>query len=326
MPRLLTLTFAVALMAPAIAIAAAPPAIVSSVEANLSEAANEGWTAEEAADPANVPPRMRKAPAAMFSKVDINGDAYPDWKVSYEKAPNAASFCGTGGCNIEIWAGRPDGGFDKVMDTLVREFALKGPKAARYIDVDFHGSVCGSYGATACPRRYGWDQASFSLQPRVNGNGESILVGGPAALVEPDIASLPPGVLREIERREAVCKSAGAAFAVDSASVLRIPDVNGDRVADWVVGNYGRCDYGDNDPPETQPDLPFTVLVSTPEGLVAAYEGLDVFWQIDIAKTPALLSVIQQVDDCTLEDGNCPVQPLTFAAGAVSNAPTAPAH
>src|SRR4051812_3741730 len=115
------------LLFPAAAFAAPPPAIVAAVKARVEAVIGESFTPEEMADPAIVPPAARVLPDRMFKQVDINGDSWPDWQVSYGKANLPVGFCGTGGCLTQIWAGQASGPPRLVFDTQVRQLAIRGP-------------------------------------------------------------------------------------------------------------------------------------------------------------------------------------------------------
>ena len=297
---LLTLVL-IALASPALA--APPKAIVDKVTAMVVEAATSGFTPEEAKDPEVVPPRMKVPPAAMFKQVDVNGDRLPDWQVSFEKAPNASMFCGTGGCNIQLYVGEADGSYRLVFDSLVREYALKGPKSGRYVDVDFHGSSCGTFGVNPCPRRYGWDAALGRFVERPDSKGRTLLVFGSPGPVTTPLNAAPPEIAAQLARRDTLCRAAGGTYAIDTGDYTDVPDLNGDGRRDWIVGTWAYCTFA-GDTPETTPSLPTTVMVTGPEGLTMALEGAFI-WQIDIATTPARFDTIERDDDCSTEEGTC---------------------
>ena len=59
---------------------------------------------------------------------------------------------GTGGGNIAILVGKPDGSFVTVFEGLVRHYDIMRGKGARTIRFDLHGGYCGKAGAYACPK------------------------------------------------------------------------------------------------------------------------------------------------------------------------------
>lgn len=295
--------------------AASPPAtLVGIVKARVEAEATEGMTPEEIADPSVLPPAYRQAPAAMFRKVDLDGDGRPDWRVDYEKAPNPSFFCGTGGCRTELYLALPDGSFRLVFGATVRDFRLSGPARARVLDIDFHGSACGGYGVDPCPRRYGWDGAAFVERP--NARGQSLLNYGAVPAVPPAPETLPEGVLAELSRRAEVCKAAGGGYSPEGA-VTGIPDIDGDGRRDWVVGTWDSCDFSEEEPAE-RPDLPVTVLVTAgdPAASVRAYESADLAWAVDIAGAPARFFRLEQQEGCEVHPGPdrkvCARTPLTW--------------
>ncbi|RYF89633.1 MAG: hypothetical protein EON95_18430 [Caulobacteraceae bacterium] len=295
-------------------IAAPPKAISDTVNALVAERAVEGWTPEEAADPANVPARLKIAPPAMFKQVDVNGDRLADWQVSFEKAPNPSMFCGTGGCKIQLYASQADGSYRLVFDSLFREFALKGPKSGRYVDVDFHGSACGGYGVTPCPRRYGWDAALGRFVERPDSEGRTLLVFGSRNPVETPLNAAPPEIAAQVARRDSLCRAAGGTFATNEADYADLPDLNGDGRRDWIVGTWDSCNF-EGDIPDDAPLLPTTVLVTGPGGLTPALEGVFT-WQIDIARSPARFDTIERNDDCSTEDATCKITPMAWDAAS----------
>lgn len=301
-PRLTAALAGFALLLSAPAKAAGPPAtLVGIVKAKVEAAATEGLTPEEAADPSIVPAAFRQAPAAMFRKVDIDGDGRPDWRVDYEKSPNPSFFCGTGGCRTELYQARADGSFRMVFGATVRQFRLSGPAKARLLDVDFHGSVCGGYGVDNCPRRYGWTGEAFLELP--DAKGGTVLNYGPVAATDPAPESLPDGVLAELDRRAGVCKAAGGIYRRDGAA-SGIPDIDGDGVRDWVVGTWDSCGFED-DAPQNRPVLPVTVLVTAGDqgASVRALEVEDLAWAVDIGSKPARFIRMQHQDGCEIHPG-----------------------
>jgi hypothetical protein len=320
--RLTSLALAALLVLPAPAFAAAPPAVVAAVKAFIAESVTDGMSAEELADPVANPPWLKEAPAKMFKQVDINGDKLPDWKVDFGQAPNGSYFCGTGGCTIQLYLGQADGTWRMVFYNLVREFKMSGPKSARIIDVDFHGSVCGGFGVEECPRRYGWDSATGRLLERVNKKGSGLLRSGatPAMPLKPEDA--PQAIRDELDRRDLACKAVKGTYDRNESTFLDIPDINGDGLRDWVVGTWDYCSFPDDAAETDSPALPLTVFVTGPSGLSKALEKTGVSWEIDIARTPMAFTLILESDACGL-GSPCPREPQVWdpASGMLKPSP-----
>lgn len=224
-------------------------------------------------------------PRAMFSRIDVNGDGVPDWRVDYEKAANASLFCGTGGCLQQVYVSRK-GGYVLAFSRTAGTFALSRAKGERVLDLDFHGSVCGGAGVDECKRRYAWDEASGRFLERPNKKGQTWLEDGPARPVDLSADDAPSAAIAQVERRVATCKAVGGTFAADENPFNDLPDLNGDGVRDWVVGSYyDTCDGVDNGPA-----LPVTILVSRGPDFVVGHEGGDARWGIDLAPSPHLVT------------------------------------
>lgn len=225
-------------------------------------------------------------PAAMFSRIDVNGDGIPDWRVDYEKAANASLFCGTGGCLQQVYVSR-NGGYVLAFARTAGTFALSKTKGERVLDIDFHGSVCDGAGVDECKRRYAWDEASGRFLERPNRKGQTWLEAGPAPAVDTTADQAPQEVRAQVERRVALCKAAGGTFAAEEHPFNDLPDLNGDGVRDWVVGSY----YDTCDDVENGPALPITILVSKKANFVLGFEGTDARWGVDLAPSPRFVTI-----------------------------------
>lgn len=90
-------------------------------------------------------------------KVDLTGDGRDDYIVDFRDTKcgdRETTYCGTGGCVMDILVALPDGSVRAVFDGYVRNYEIK-PKpmkagAARTVRFDLHGSYCGGFGAQAC--------------------------------------------------------------------------------------------------------------------------------------------------------------------------------
>jgi hypothetical protein len=90
-------------------------------------------------------------------KVDLTGDGRDDYIVDFRHAKcgdRETTYCGTGGCVMNILVTQPDGNVRPVFDGYVRNYEIKVKPmkrgAARTIRFDLHGSYCGGFGAQAC--------------------------------------------------------------------------------------------------------------------------------------------------------------------------------
>jgi hypothetical protein len=320
MRRLLPGLFIVALLPalPACALAGSPPAAIhAEVQARIVEAATEGMTPEEANDPSLVPAWMKQAPAKMFRRVDINGDKLTDWAVDYMDAPNGSLFCGSGGCQNDLYLGQADGTFRRVFSRTTGEIKLAGPKSARTLEANYHGSVCDSFGASECLRRYRWDAIAGRYVEIANSKGLAMLVGGSSPALYPTLDQAPPEARAVAEATAAACKAVGGAYPADEASLRDIPDINGDGVRDWVVGGpYDNCNF-EGEAPAGAPAARTVILASNPAGgFTKAYEGTDVAWDLDIGPAPAQVLLVLRGDNCGLGETACPRRPLAWDAAA----------
>ncbi|MCG2628354.1 hypothetical protein L6654_17110 [Bradyrhizobium sp. WYCCWR 13023] len=126
-------------------------------------------------DPADYPPAVQKAlryaheecerqggGAVTFGpdtvrRVDLTGDGSDDYIVDFRDTKcgeRESTYCGTGGCLLDILVTLPDGSVRTVFDGYVRSYTMVAPPmkrgATRTIRFDLHGSYCGGFGAQAC--------------------------------------------------------------------------------------------------------------------------------------------------------------------------------
>jgi hypothetical protein len=276
----------------------APRTVIDSVEANLKR---ESVVLVE--DGESVPASLTTAPARMFSKVDINGDGKPDWRVDYEHAPNASLWCGTGGCRNELWVSGAGDSYRRVMSVGLRLFKLTRRAGVARLDLDFHGSLCGGYGVQACPRSYLWnEQAGAFVETAAPGN-QTWLAGGPHPLEPLELArEVPAPVRAAVEAASAQCAAVGARFEADWA-VTSLPDIDGDGARDWIVGSgYMDCEY-ETDRPDNGPELSAQVYLTggAPGSPRLALARQNLRYGIDIGSTPAAFHLIEAEAPCEYE-------------------------
>jgi len=289
-----------ALALPALAQAHAPKPpkqIYDAVSAVLKDGA------AEMAEPDSPPPDVDFSipPPEMFTPVDINGDGKTDWKVDYAAAPNPSLYCGTGGCQVELWASQPGGGWSKVMDELVRASTVTRKNGVTRLDLDFHGTVCGGSGVDPCGRGYLWDE-NTGWVPTANSDGKTWIYGGPIELNLYNRNDRPADVEAAFDRIQALCPSGGGGAERSAWTSYRIPDVNGDGQSDWIVGGaYDTCAVSGDEPHKV---LPVLVLVSAPDGgFTEAYSRPGVSFGVDIGPRPAALYAIPADTFCGGDDG-----------------------
>jgi hypothetical protein len=95
---------------------------------------------------------------------DINGDGKPDYILDYDHfqcGERVSIFCGTGGCQHEIFASEEEKGYVPVWNKLARKvtFLTLGKRPAMRIDI--HGSQCGRSGAERCTLTLYWNGSEF---------------------------------------------------------------------------------------------------------------------------------------------------------------------
>jgi len=270
------------------ALADQPPKMVwDAVAARLDYAANEANI--EADLPERAPAWMSTPKGEMFTRVDVNDDGVADWRVDFGEAPNPSFFCGTGGCRQEIWVSEPGDSWRRVMSVGAGDFRLTPRRGGARLDLNFHGTACGGYGAQGCPRSYLWDERAGFFVETTGPQGQTWLWDGPVTLEPPNLESdAPPAVLSALERLQMECGRNNGGFDPEW-TVNRIPDIDGDGERDWVVGNhYARCSYDMVDIDNVSPPLPVFVVVTAGGGDgVVAWEQTAMAYGVDMASSPA---------------------------------------
>jgi hypothetical protein len=99
---------------------------------------------------------------------DLNGDPWLDFIVDWREArcvDRLTAFSGTGGWDLEIYAGRPRGEAVPVFAGRVRNYDLAGTKARR-MTFHLHGSYCGRAGIDDCVKARRIGQRPFAFRDR----------------------------------------------------------------------------------------------------------------------------------------------------------------
>ena len=104
-------------------------------------------------------------------KIDLTGDGREDYIVDFSQtkcADRETTYCGTGGCVMNILVTLPDGDLRTVFDGYVRGYTIVPPPvkrgAARVIRFDLHGSFCGGFGAQDCIKQKAITATPFAFK------------------------------------------------------------------------------------------------------------------------------------------------------------------
>jgi hypothetical protein len=127
---------------------------------NALRYANEECTAQGGGEVTFAPDTVRK--------IDLTGDGRDDYIVSFgatKCSDRESTYCGTGGCVLNLLVTLPDGRVRKVFDDYVRSYEIRpdpatGPGCRRSIRFELHGSYCGGHGSPSCIK-----EAAISAKP-----------------------------------------------------------------------------------------------------------------------------------------------------------------
>jgi len=95
---------------------------------------------------------------------DINGDGKPDYILNYDHflcGDRAGMFCGTGGCQTEIFASEDEKGYVQVWDKLARKVTFLTLNKRPAMRIDIHGTLCGRNGSERCTLTLYWNGSEF---------------------------------------------------------------------------------------------------------------------------------------------------------------------
>ncbi|MDD1536712.1 MULTISPECIES: hypothetical protein [unclassified Bradyrhizobium] len=110
--------------------------------------ANEECTSQDGGAVSFAPDTVRRT--------DLTGDGRDDYIVDFSDTKcgdRETTYCGTGGCDMNILVTLPDGSVRKVFDGRVLRYRIMTPRTKRgsaRIRLDLHGSFCGGFGPQAC--------------------------------------------------------------------------------------------------------------------------------------------------------------------------------
>lgn len=234
-----------------------------------------------------------------------------DWLIDYSRTGDM-SWCGTGGCTRQLWVER-SGGHVLAFDEQVREWRLSPGQPTR-LDIEIHGSNCDLAGVSACRRGYLWDEAAGRLVETTNSAGEGYLVGPLFQVVGLDEAAAPEAVRAEVERRGQACREAGGAMDGTDHSAVSSPDLNGDRIRDWIVGSrFAGCwlDGAGAGVPDG-----VSVMISQGAGWRRALQVPETGYAVDVSHTPARFGV--RLDADCLDGPRCPTRFYVWRDGGLT--------
>lgn len=95
---------------------------------------------------------------------DINGDGKPDYILNYDHfqcGERVSIFCGTGGCQTEIFASEEDKGYVPVWNKLARKVTFLTLNKRPAMRIELHGSLCGRNGGERCAMTLYWNGSEF---------------------------------------------------------------------------------------------------------------------------------------------------------------------
>jgi hypothetical protein len=95
---------------------------------------------------------------------DINGDGKPDYILDYDHfqcGERVSMFCGTGGCQREIFASEEEKGYVPVWNKLARKVTFLTLAKRPAMRIDIHGTLCGRNGGERCTLTLYWNGSEF---------------------------------------------------------------------------------------------------------------------------------------------------------------------
>lgn len=130
---------------------------------NALRYANEECASQHGGEVSFAPDTVRR--------IELTGDGRDDYIVDFSETKcgdRETTYCGTGGCVMNILVTLPDRSVRKVFDGHVRSYTIMPPPtkrgAARSIRFDLHGSFCGGFGAQACVKQKAMTATPFAFK------------------------------------------------------------------------------------------------------------------------------------------------------------------
>ena len=231
--------------------------------------------------------RLTPARLARAVKIaDIDRDGIPDYLVDYNEVINT-HWCGTGGCNFEIWRGTKGGHPVRVWNVMVREYTIAHRNGETVFDFDFHGGNCGTFGASACPASFAWDGAAGRMEERITPSGNStVRLIDPIPLTRADV---PINVMAVSLAASAKCRTNDTSDEVSLPA--SIPDIDGDGLRDWSL-TIAACDKtGGN---ELQQIL-FVTAGNANNPIIAASGA---FFSLSFGTKPVSVARVNETETC----------------------------
>lgn len=95
---------------------------------------------------------------------DVTGNGPHDYVLNYEtfNCGTMQSFCGSGGCSLQVFVHQPNGSYKKVYDDTVQRVTFQQVQGRPAMILQLHGSNCGKAGPAPCSETLYWNGAAFS--------------------------------------------------------------------------------------------------------------------------------------------------------------------
>jgi hypothetical protein len=281
-------------------------AVAAIVGANAALTGERLYIAHVIDHPSARDDRLRPARLVRaIKRIDLDHDGVPDYLVDYNQVINS-HWCGDGGCNFELWHGTKNGHPVRVWNQIVRSYQIAQRNGETVFDFDFHGSNCGTFGASACPASFAWDPKAARMVERPTRHGETtVRLIDPIPVTRTDV---PATILAASRAAHTRCKARGMR---DEASLpASIPDIDGDGMRDWSL-TIAVC----NQP--RQSDLQQVLFASAGNARRPVVAASGAFYVVSVATIPASVARINQTRMCgglSVDAKLCPTTALRWDA------------
>lgn len=176
--------------------------------------------------------RRAAASPDFITRAAFSSPGATDWIVDYNEAQG--SYCGTGGCPLQIWVKGPGGVYRLAFDQQVLGWRPNTAGDRATLHVRLHGALCGRSPIEDCAQDFNWsaddkDGGYFERAQRAQGAD-----AGPAVQpirLDPDDAPTP--LRYAVKAYEAACTRAGGVPEMGQ-SVQYLPDLNGDGAREML--------------------------------------------------------------------------------------------